>query len=150
MIVVIAGDVSYNIEPFAKKLAISLGAIYKQLDDDYLLKNTGFFEEQKQGKIVYVGHVIATKLQVPCFKIFLKESKENILSRLVKENKLSIEDANEKYNSIVKEQKEKMNRFYGIDINNLEVYDLIMRIDNLDQKSIINIIEKFIAKQFSE
>ncbi len=150
MIVVIAGDVSYNVEPFAKKLAISLGAIYKQLDDDYLLKNTGFFEEQKQGKIVYVGHVIATKLQVPCFKIFLKELKENILSRLVKENKLSIEDANEKYNSIVKEQKEKMNRFYGIDINNLEVYDLIMRIDNLDQKSIISIIEKFIAKQFSE
>jgi cytidylate kinase len=150
LIVVLAADVTYNLESFAKKLAISLGAVYKQLDDEYLLKNTGFFEEQKQGKIVFIGHVIASKLQVPCFKIYLKESKENILSRLVKDEKLSLEDANEKYLKIFKEQKEKMNMYYGIDINNLDVYDLIMKIDNLDQKSIINIIEKFIAKQFRE
>jgi len=146
MIVVIASDITYNLEPFAKKLAVSLGAVYRALSDDFLLKNTGFFEEQKQGKIVLIGQAIASKLKVPALKIYLKESEEAIIARLSKEKKLSLEQAKTKHQELLKIEKEKINKLYGIDLNNLEIYDLIMRIDNLDQKAIISIIEKFIVK----
>jgi len=150
MIVVIASDISYNLEPFAKKLALGLGAVYRQLDDDFLLKNTGFFEEPKQGKMVFTGHVIASKLKVPCVKIFLKESEETIKNRISLEKKLSADDAKQKHLEMLKTEKERINRLYGIELNNYDPYDLIMRIDTLDQKSVISILEKFIAKHQSE
>jgi len=146
MIVVIASDISYNLDPFAKKLASGLGAVYRQLDDDFLLKNTGFFEEPKQGKIVFTGHVIASRLKVPCVKIFLKESNETIYNRIALEKKLSIDNAKQKHLDMLKQEKERVNRLYGIDLNNSDPYDLVMRIDNLDLKSVISILEKFIAK----
>jgi len=146
VIVVLASDITYNIEPFAKKLAVSLGAVYRQLEDDFLLKNTGFFEEPKQGKIVFVGHTIASKLVVPSIKIFLRESDENIFNRISLENKVSLEEAKEYRQTKLKEEKERLTKLYGIDLLNQDVYDLILRIDNLDLKSIINVIEKYIAK----
>ncbi len=150
MIVVIAADISYNLEPFAKKLALGLGAVYRQLDDEFLLKNTGFFEEPKQGKMVFTGQVIASKLKVQSVRIFLKESNETIYNRIVLEKKISVEQAKIKHLEMLKAEKEKMNRLYGIELNNFEPYDLIMRIDNLDQKSVMSILEKFIAKHQSE
>lgn len=146
MIVVMVSDITYNLEPFVKKLAVSLGAVYRQLDDDFLLKNTGFFEEPKQGKMVFSGHVIASKLKVPAIKIFLKESEESINNRLIIEKKLSLEDAKKYHSEKLKQEKERILKLYGIDLQNQEVYDLIMRIDNLDNKSVMSIIEKFIAK----
>jgi|GEM_PF-2842385 len=146
MIVVIVSDITYNLEPFVKKLAVSLGAVYRQLDDDFLLKNTGFFEEPKQGKMVFCGHVIASKLKVPSIKIFLKESEESINNRISLEKRLSIDAAKNYRAEKVKAEKERILRLYGIDLQNQDVYDLIIRIDNLDNKSVMNIIEKFIAK----
>jgi cytidylate kinase len=146
MIVVIVSDITYNIEPFAKKLAVSLGAVYRQLDDDFLLKNTGFFEEPKQGKMVFIGHVLATKLKVPSIKIFLKESDESINNRISLEQKLSVEEAKIYHADKIKSERERLLKLYGIDLQSQDVYDLIMRIDNLDQKAVMFIIEKFIAK----
>ncbi len=150
MIVIIASDVTYNLEPFVKKLAVNLSAIYKSIDYDFLLKNTGFFSESKTGKIVYMGHVIASKLEVPAIKIYLKQSYDTILRNLSNEKKINLEDAKIQYDNIKKLEKEKSKNYFGVDLENLDVYDLIMKIDYLDQKSILQIIEKFIAKQTNE
>lgn len=147
MIVVLASDVTYNLEPFAKKFALRLGAVYRALNDDFLLKNTGFFEEPKRGKMVFCGSVIASRIKVPAIKIFLNESQETRNNRIAKEENCSLEDAKTKHTDIVKKERDRLLRLFGIDLQDKDVYDLVIKIDNLDQKSLMYILEKYIAKR---
>jgi len=147
VIVVLSSDISYNLDQFAKKLAVNLGAVYRPLNDDFLLKNTGFFEEPKHGKIIFSGHVIASRLKVPAIKIFLQESQESINNRIAKEEGCSLEDAKVKHLELLKKEKERMLKLFGVDLQNKNVYDLIIRIDNLNQKALMYVLEKYIAKR---
>jgi len=147
MILVIASNPFKSVDELAKKLALDFGAVYKQLEDDFLLKNAGFFEEQKTGNFVYSGVVIAGKMSGQCTKVYLRESEERILNRIAKDQKLAIEKAKEIFDSKIKSEKERLKRFFGIELYNQEMYDLIINIDKLNNKGIIDVIEKFVARR---
>lgn len=147
MILIVVSNPFKNIEELCKKLSNDFGAIYKQLDEDFLLKNAGFFEESGNGNFVYNGPVIASKMNAPAIKVYLKESEETILNRIAKEKKLSLENVKEIYDNRIKSEKERLTKYFGIELYNPEVYDMILKIDDLDNSSIISFIEKYVAKR---
>ena len=147
MILILVSNPFKSIDELCKKLGNDFGATFKQLDEDFLLKNAGFFEESSNGNFVYTGSVIAGKMNAPATKVYLKESEETILNRIAKERKISVENAKEIYDSKIKSEKERLTKYFGIELYNPEIYDLILKIDDLDNSGIINIIEKFVAKR---
>lgn len=147
MILVVASNPFKNLEGLAKKLASDFGATYKQLEDDFLLKNAGFFEESGFGNYIYTGPVIAEKMKASAIKVYLKESEEAILNRVAKERKISIPQAKEIYEQKIKSEKERLAKFFGIELYNPEIYDLILKVDDLDNAGIISIVEKLVAKR---
>ncbi len=147
MILIVVSNPFKGIDELCKKLANDFGATFKQLDDDFLLKNAGFFEESSNGNFVYTGPVIAGKMNAPATKIYLKESSETILNRIAKDKKISVENAKEIYDNKIKFEKERLTKYFGIELYNPEVYDMILKIDDLDNSSIISVIEKYVAKK---
>lgn len=150
MILIVVSNPFKGIDELCKKLSNDFGATFKQLDDDFLLKNAGFFEESSNGNFVYNGSVIAGKMNAPAIKIYLKESEETILNRIAKDKKISVENAKEVYDQKLKSEKERLTKYFGIELYNPEVYDMILKIDDLDNAGIISIIEKFVAKKQSK
>jgi cytidylate kinase len=145
MILVIAGHPLTNIKDFAKTVSNRINMNHVDIDDEKLLKNVGLYQNPIENTI-YDGVVLAHKFVEKVIKIYIYEPKEQILAKMVEEKNLDLEEAEKKYDEIEKEKKSWANKFFGIDIKNLEIYDLIISTDKIDLDATIGVIEKYINK----
>ena len=81
---------------------------------------------------------------IPAFKIHLKASPEVRMSRIGVREGQSLEDAERETAERQASEAKRYMMYYGIDVNDMSVYDLIVDTDNLDPDGVIDTILKAI------
>lgn len=87
---------------------------------------------------------LLTRNSIPAFRIFIGASPEVRMSRIgIREGQSLGEAIKETTERQVSEAKRYM-MYYGIDINDMSVYDLVLNTDNLDPDDVLDVIIKAI------
>jgi cytidylate kinase len=108
-------------------------------------------KEAKSGNVIIDGQLAGwMALENADIKIFLTAPKEKRFERIAKRDAISIEEAEKITLLREKLEKERYKKYYGIDLEDISIYDLIVDTSLMDidktTNFLISIIKKFIEK----
>lgn len=106
-------------------------------------------KEAEKGNVVIDGQLAGwMALEKATLKIFLTAPEEIRIERIAKRDSISIEEARKRTLLREKLEKERYMKYYGIDLNDVSIYDLIIDTSLMDidktTELLLSIIQKFI------
>ncbi|NPA24066.1 MAG: AAA family ATPase [Crenarchaeota archaeon] len=104
-------------------------------------------EEAKKGNVVIEGHLAGWVLKdIADVKIYLKASLEVRARRLAQRENMSIEDAIREIKFREESNRKRYLKIYGIDINDLSVFDIVIDTTYLNVEEVLEILRSYIDK----
>lgn len=151
-------------EEFGLKLA-SAGALYRELaaglglspkELALLAKRDRSIDEQideqikrvaQEGNVVIEGHLAGWMVgNLAKVKIYLTASPKVRAMRIARREGLKLEEAEEMIAALEREEGERWRRFYGIDINDLSIYDVVLNTDRLSLEAVKRILVEVVRE----
>ncbi len=146
MIIVLACHPSFDMKDLSKSLAMKFGVNFVDIDETSLHKNSGFFHNPPNNNMVCVGFVLASRFEEGAVKVYVKHSEEFLIRDLMNSQNISFEKASEIYKELENTKKDWLKNFFGIDMKNMDIYDLVINSDSLDNEGIISVVERYLSK----
>lgn len=144
---------------------IYAGEIFRKMAEEYemeLLEFERYCEEHpevdkkldeeqekilREGKVILEGRLagwIAYKNKIPAFKIWLDCEKEERVRRIIKREGGSFEEKMREMEEREKSEAKRYKNFYGIDLNDVSVYDVVVNTTNIPPEDVLEkILEKY-------
>jgi cytidylate kinase len=102
--------------------------------------------EEKRGDIVLDYPIAAWLLSNANVKVFLQSDKRMRARRLVEKEKIPISEALERIETQERNESKIFLNYFGINIYDLGVYDLIINVDKLKEDGVVLVVRKYIEK----
>ena len=141
----------------AKARGIDLEEFHKQAEDNKIFdieadKITK--QEAQKGGVVLDGHLTGwIAKELADIKIYLIAPMETRIHRIAEREKKSISEAKKEVEEREKSNRKRYKRYYGIDIGDLTIYDIIINTKKWSieevQQTLTNLIEYYIKKRNS-
>ncbi len=109
-------------------------------------------EEARRGGVVLDGHLTGwTAKDYADIKIYLTAPLQVRAKRIAKRDMVSMDEAMEEIKIREESNKRRFLKFYGININDLSIYDIVINTEKWDEETIkqtlINLIEKYLKER---
>ena len=136
----------------AKELGVSLEEMNRiaSEDDDfdrYLDNRTK--EESRRGGVVIDANLSAWMAENPDITIFLRASLEDRVKRIAEREKREFEEVLHETEAREKMEQERYQEYYGVDLSDLSVYDLIVNTSMYGIDATARILKKAIEEYVS-
>jgi len=109
-------------------------------------------EMMRQGNIIMEGRLsgwIAHLKKIPAFKIWLDCKEKERIRRIIEREGGEFFEKKEKIKEREKSEKRRYMKFYGIDLNNKSIYDLVIDTTDIPPEKVVErILEKLSNKNF--
>jgi len=146
MIIILASHPAYDLKELSKSLAMRFGINFVELDEKSLHKNTGIFNNPPSENAIYAGTVLAHRFAEDSIKIYIKFSTDALTKKLMSSSGKNYEETLKQVNSEELQKADYLQKFFGIVLNDLNCYDLVINSDKLDNEGIMSVAEKYINK----
>jgi len=139
---------------YAKEKGLTLIELHKMAEKDPsidLMIDRRTLEEAMKGNVVVEGHLVPWIVKdIADVKIYVKAPLTVRVKRIAKREKRPIDEVLRE--TVIREYSQRVRflYFYGIDIVDLSIYDLVIDTSYLKVDEVIQIIEKFIETRITE
>lgn len=137
----------------AKKKGLTLEELSRIAENDPSIDleiDRRTLEEANKGNIIVEGHLVAWIVKdVADVKIYVKAPLIERVKRIAVRENRSIDDVLRETVSRENSQRKRFYDYYGIDIRDLSIFDLMIDTTNLSINDVIEIMECFIKKYLS-
>lgn len=158
VIVTIGGYKGTETRELSKLLALETGIKYVG-EEEIEKRVSGESEEERGGKLkeeiikegekeeTIVEHLLGgLLLENADARVFLLSGKKMRARRIAEKEKIEMNEAVERIETMDKEIRDNYLRQYGVNLLELKNYDLVLNVDKLDRESTVKIIKKYIEK----
>jgi len=147
-----AGLRYFSANEIKKRIAIETNMpIEKIQEEEFTEKIKQIIEQEAKKNDIIIDHALAAwTINNADLKVFLKSYSKVRAKIMSEKEKIPMGDSMEQIELKEKEQEKNFLNNYGINIYDLQVYDLVINIDKLDQDRVIGIIKKYLEKMHKE
>jgi predicted cytidylate kinase len=147
-----AGLRYFSANEIKKRIAVETGVPTEKIkEEEFTEKIKQIIEGEAKKNDIIIDHALAAwTINNADLKVFLKSYKKTRAKKMSEKQKIPLKEAIEEIELKEREQEKSLLNNYGINIYDLQVYDLVINIDKLDQDSTIGIIKKYMEKMHKE
>lgn len=136
----------------AEERNVTLEELSKQAQEDPDLDrriDERAVEESKNRGIVLDATLSGWMAEAADLKIFLTAPLEERITRIAKREGVTFEEAEAETLSREKSERERFNKYYGIDVDDLSIYDLVLNTGPFDLYGVARILKKLVDEYCS-
>jgi cytidylate kinase len=106
-------------------------------------------EESRRGGVVVDATLSGWMCEDPDLRIFLTAPLEARVRRIANREGIALEEAREETQARAESERERFKAFYGVDISDLSVYDLVLNTELFEPDGTARILKRFVEEYCS-
>lgn len=106
-------------------------------------------EESREGGVVVDATLSAYMCEEPDLRIFLTTPLESRVRRIAERDGIGLEEAERETAARTESERERFREYYGVDVADLSIYDLVLNTDLFDPDGTARILKSFVEEYCS-
>ena len=129
----------------AKEAGMDVKEFTEKASKEFHLQADNHVDElSKKGNIVIEGRLVGYMASGADFKIYLTAPLEVRAARIAKRNEISLKEAKNRVTVREEEHSRIFKKVYGLDVEKLDIYDLVMNTEFYDLNEVIMHVERLV------